>query len=65
MTTTLAGMLKAITAALVAGLTALATALEDGGITAGDWITVAITFLVALGAVWTVPNLPAPAKEQP
>ncbi len=52
---------KAITGALVAGLTALLPAL-DGGVTATAWVVAAIGFLVALGAVWAVPNAPAEPK---
>ena len=56
----IAPYLKAVVAALVAGLSALGaflvndTGLDD--ITAGQWVTVAIAFLVALGAVCAVPN---------
>lgn len=48
---------KAIVAALIAGLSALATALPDG-VTAAEWVTVAIAGLVALSAVWATPNAP-------
>jgi hypothetical protein len=47
---------KAITAAVVAALTAAATGLDDGALSAQEWVAVAIAFLVALGAVWAVPN---------
>lgn len=51
---------KAILAALVAGLGALATALVDdnslGDVSDGQWLAVALAFLVALGAVFAVPN---------
>lgn len=50
--------LKAIVGAVVAGLTALQAALDDGGITAQEGVTAAIAALVALGAVWIVPNSP-------
>ena len=60
----LAPYLKAITAAIVAGLTALASALDDGTVTAQEWVWVVSAFLVALGAVWAVPNAPTnPPKE--
>lgn len=53
---------KAIVGALVAGLTALLPSL-DAGVTAAEWTTAAVAFLVALGVVWAVPNAPAePAK---
>lgn len=48
--------LKAITAALVAGLGVLASGLDDGGLSAQEWLYAAIAFLVGLGAVYTVPN---------
>ena len=54
--------LKAVTAALVAGGSVLATKLADdssfGDLTAADWLAGALAFLVALGAVWAVPNQP-------
>jgi hypothetical protein len=53
---TIAPYAKAVTAALVAGLTALLTALDDGAVSRSEWVTVAVAFLGALGAVWAVPN---------
>lgn len=53
---------KAIVAALIAGLSALATALPDG-LTAVEVVTCLIAGLTALGAVWAVPNRPAPLDE--
>ena len=47
---------KAITAAIVAGLTALGVALADNGVTTQEWVTVVIAFLLALGAVYAIPN---------
>ena len=61
----IAPYLKAVVGALIAGLSALGaflindTALSD--ITAGQWVAVAIAFLVALGAVFAVPNQVPPA----
>lgn len=58
--TKVAPYLKAVIAAVIAGLSALSsylindTSLSD--LTAGQWIAVAIAFLVALGAVFAVPN---------
>lgn len=52
---------KAVVGALVAGLTALLPKL-DGGVTAAEWVTAAVAFLVALGVVWAVPNAPAEPK---
>jgi len=57
--------LKAITGAVVAALSALSAYLVNdtafGDITAGQWVQVAIAFLVALAAVWAVPNSDPPA----
>lgn len=54
--------LKAITAAVVAGLGVLALALEDGVVAPNEWVNVAIATLVGLGAVWAVPNV---EKDKP
>lgn len=59
---------KAIVAGLAAGLTALGTALTDGGVAASEWTAVAVAALVAYGAVYrtgqpaslsTLPHLPS------
>lgn len=47
---------KALVGAVVAGLTSLQAALDDGGITAQEGIGAAVATLVALGVVWAVPN---------
>ena len=47
---------KAIAGALVAGLTSLHAALDDGGIVPQEWLAAVIAALVALGVVWAVPN---------
>lgn len=53
---------KAIVAALIAGLSSLGAFLINdtslGEITAGQWVAVAISFLVGLVAVFSVPNAP-------
>lgn len=49
---------KAIAAAVVAGGTAAITALHDGVIVPEEWVAITIAFLVALGGVWAVPNVP-------
>jgi len=54
----LASYLKAIAGALIAGLTSLQAALDDGGIDAQEGITAGIATLVALGVIWAVPNSP-------
>lgn len=54
---------KAIAAAVVAGGGALGTALEDGVVTGAEMGVVAGAVLAALGAVWRIPNRPAPVEE--
>jgi hypothetical protein len=53
---------KAVLAAVIAGLGALATALVDansiGDVSDGQWVAVALAFLIALGGVAAVPNKP-------
>jgi EamA domain-containing membrane protein RarD len=49
---------KAVVGALVAGLTALGTALLDEAVTPAEWVAVAVAALTALGVVWAVPNAP-------
>lgn len=49
---------KAIAAAVVAAGTAAVTALQDGVVQPIEWATIAGAFLVALGAVWAIPNVP-------
>jgi hypothetical protein len=54
--------LKALIAALVAGLSVVAASLADGGaLTAQDYVSASLAFLVALGAVFAVPNQVPPA----
>lgn len=48
---------KAITGAVITGLASLQAA-WDGGVTGTEGIGVAIATLVALGAVWAIPNKP-------
>ena len=51
--------LKALIAALVAGLGVIGASLADGSaLTSQDYVSAAIAFLVALGAVFAVPNAP-------
>lgn len=47
--------LKALTAALVAGLSVLIAATSEA-LTTQDYLQAAVAFLVGLGAVWAVPN---------
>lgn len=48
--------LKALVAALVAGLAVIATGFDDGGISAQEIVYAVIAFLTGLGAVFAVPN---------
>jgi len=50
---------KAIVGALIAGLTALLPAFDDGAVTTAEWLVVGIAALGAFGVVWAVPNKPA------
>lgn len=54
--------MKAIIGALIAGLGALSTAVEDEQVTGREWVLIALTFVVALGAVYATPNRPRPPK---
>lgn len=49
---------KAIVGAVVAGLGVLQQALDDGHVTGNEWLAVTVATLVALGAVWAIPNRP-------
>lgn len=49
---------KAVAGGVAAGLAALAVAL-DGGVTAAEWVAVAVATLGGTGLVYTVPNKPA------
>lgn len=49
---------KAIAAAVVATLMAAVSALADNQITPVEWTVIAGAFLIGLGAVWAVPNVP-------
>lgn len=47
---------KAIAAGLVSGLSAAATALADGSVSAQEWVTIALAFIVGTGLVASVPD---------
>lgn len=51
---------KALLAALIAGLGALGAVLVDnksvGDVTDGQWVAIVLATLVALGAVYRIPN---------
>ena len=53
---------KALVAALVAGLGVVSSALAlDGSLSPQDYVSAALAFLVAFGAVFAVPNQIPPA----
>lgn len=54
---------KAIVSALAAGSAAAVTAMGDGVIVTGEWVTIALAVLGALGITYVVPN--AAQSEQP
>lgn len=54
----LAPYLKAVAAAVVTGLGTLQVAYTDNVVTDQEWVGVVIATVVALGAVWAVPNKP-------
>lgn len=56
--TNVAPYLKALIAAVVAGLSVILNSLNAGSLTARDYVAAVIAFLVALGAVFAVPNTP-------
>lgn len=47
---------KAFVGSAVAGLTALGTALADNGVTAQEWVGVALAVFATFGLVRQVPN---------
>lgn len=49
---------KAIAAAVFSGLGSLYLALDDGGVTAKEWVAVAMAMLLTTGAVGAMPNKP-------
>ncbi len=58
--------LKAVTAALIAGLTAVITSLgTDNVLTTRDWLSAIVAFLAALGVVYAVPNTPKAPPDPP
>jgi len=55
---------KAFIGALVAFLTAISTALDDGSISSQEWVTALIALIVGFGAVFSIPNKPPFVPEQ-
>lgn len=53
---------KALTAALIAGATAVSTAAADGTITGNDWWIILGALVVGGVGVYWVPNATAPVK---
>lgn len=47
---------KAIVGAIIAGLSAIVTALDDDTITSQEWAIAGVALLTALGVVWAIPN---------
>lgn len=47
---------KAIVGALIAGLSSLATALDDAALSAQEVIIALVAVLVGLSVIWAVPN---------
>lgn len=54
--TSIAGYAKAVVAFLLAGLTALGTALADERVTQAEWVAVVIAALATTSGVWAMPN---------
>jgi len=50
---------KSILAAIIAGLSSLIVGLSDDTLDTAEWLTAAVATLVALGAVYAVPNKPS------
>lgn len=51
---------KAIVAGVAAGAAAAVTAAQDGVVTTGEGVTIALAVLGAWGITWAVPNKPQP-----
>jgi hypothetical protein len=57
-------MWKAVVGGLAAGAAAAATAVQDGTVTSGEGVTIALAVLGALSITWAVPNKAAAGREQ-
>lgn len=73
--TSIAPYAKAVTGAIVAGLSTLAMALQPtaeelaknqttGTVTGAEWVNIAIAFLTGLGLVWAMPNKDQKGEHQ-
>lgn len=47
---------KAAVGGAAAGTAAAATAVQDGRVTAAEWVTIVVAILGAYGITWRVPN---------
>lgn len=59
-TVKISSIAKSIVAGLAAGASVAATAVQDGALTTGEGVTIALAVLAAWGITWAVPNRPAP-----
>ncbi|MCC5574461.1 hypothetical protein IMZ11_02245 [Microtetraspora sp. AC03309] len=55
---------KAVVSAASAGTAALVTAMGDGVVVTGEWVTVALAVLGALGITYAVPNAAQSEQRQ-
>jgi len=56
---------KAVVSALAAGSAAAVTAIGDDVIVTGEWVTIVLAVLGALGITYAVPNAPAEQERGP
>ncbi len=56
---------KAVVSALAAGSAAAVTAMGDDVIVAGEWVTIGLAVLGALGITYVIPNSPAEQERGP
>jgi hypothetical protein len=57
-TVKISSIAKSIVAGLAAGASVAATAVQDGALTTGEGVTIALAILAAWGITWAVPNRP-------
>jgi hypothetical protein len=50
---------KSIVAGLAAGASVAVTAVQDGTLSTGEGVTIALAILAAWGITWAVPNRPS------
>jgi len=56
---------KTIAALITAFGGAYATANLDGSVTGSEWVAIAVTTVIAVGAVFTIPNAQGEPKPEP